>query len=154
MIEEFIVKTVGGKAVGRKRLQGKGVIRWLKGKLEGGSQDQSSQNILGNIYKLPCLQGCMDCIPPKYSDAEKYHFCFDCDLYESTLQCLEFFYPKLPSGARLLLHDYWTPDTDLPAAATAPFPGVRKAVTDYFGGDMEGQVVVFPETTHAVITKT
>jgi O-methyltransferase len=47
----------------------------------------------------------------------------DVDLYESTLECLEFFYPRLSQGGILLSHDF--------GADRAP--GVIKAFREYFG---------------------
>ena len=44
----------------------------------------------------------------------------DVDLYESTLNCLQFFYPKLNKGAVLISHDY------------TYIPGVRKAFDEFF----------------------
>jgi O-methyltransferase len=45
----------------------------------------------------------------------------DVDLYESTLACLDFFYPRMSKGGVIISHDYI--DT----------PGVRKAFDDFFG---------------------
>ncbi len=47
----------------------------------------------------------------------------DVDLYESTLECLRFFYPRLNPGGILLSHDF--------GADRAP--GVVKAFREYFG---------------------
>lgn len=47
----------------------------------------------------------------------------DVDLYQSTLDCLEFFYPRMSAGAILLSHDF--------GADRAP--GVVKAFAEYFG---------------------
>lgn len=55
-------------------------------------------------------------------------FCFahfDADSYESAWQFLEFFFPRLVPGGRLVLDDVGWPAT----------PGVCKAMRDYFGGD-------------------
>jgi len=45
---------------------------------------------------------------------------FDVDTYESTKQCLEFFYNRMSPGGILLSHDYVTA------------PGVKKACDDFF----------------------
>ena len=47
----------------------------------------------------------------------------DVDLYESTLNCLKFFYPRLIKGGVLISHDYQSSE------------GVRKAFKDYFDAD-------------------
>jgi predicted O-methyltransferase YrrM len=44
----------------------------------------------------------------------------DVDTYNSTKQCLEFFYPRMNAGGVIVSHDYLTA------------PGVRKAVDEYF----------------------
>ena len=44
----------------------------------------------------------------------------DVDLYESTLDCLKFFYPRLIQGGIIISHDYST------------LSGVRKAFDDFF----------------------
>ena len=46
----------------------------------------------------------------------------DVDCYESTKQCLEFFYSRMSPGGILLSHDYITA------------PGVKKAFDDFFEG--------------------
>jgi len=45
----------------------------------------------------------------------------DCDLYGSYKDCLEFFYPRLASGAAVLLDEYNDP----------PWPGCNKAVDEF-----------------------
>ncbi|MDD1684773.1 MAG: TylF/MycF family methyltransferase [Methanoregula sp.] len=49
----------------------------------------------------------------------------DVDCYESTKQCLEFFYSRMSPGGIILSHDYVTT------------PGVRKAFDDFFEGKAE-----------------
>ena len=49
----------------------------------------------------------------------------DVDCYESTKQCLEFFYSRMSPGGIILSHDY------------ATTPGVRKAFDDFFEGRVE-----------------
>ncbi len=45
----------------------------------------------------------------------------DSDLYQSIVDCLEFFFPRLGPQGIILIHDY-------------QLPGVKKAVTDFFAG--------------------
>jgi O-methyltransferase len=68
----------------------------------------------------------------------------DCDLYDSTLQGLEFFYPRLNAGGVLLSHDY-------------QFSGVRKAFDQYMKDKPEplltfagGSQVLFVKLKHGV----
>jgi O-methyltransferase len=49
----------------------------------------------------------------------------DVDCYESTKQCLEFFYSRMSPGGIILSHDYVTT------------PGVKKAFDDFFDGKAE-----------------
>jgi hypothetical protein len=49
----------------------------------------------------------------------------DVDCYESTRQCLEFFYSRMSPGGIILSHDYVTA------------PGVKKAFDDFFSGKAE-----------------
>ena len=49
----------------------------------------------------------------------------DVDCYESTKQCLEFFYSRMSPGGIVLSHDYITA------------PGVKKAFDDFFDGKPE-----------------
>lgn len=63
-----------------------------------------------------------DSFKEDYLDRE-YSFVFvDADLYESTKQAYEFFYPKLVSGGIIATHDYGFHLT----------PGVKKVVDDFF----------------------
>jgi O-methyltransferase len=74
----------------------------------------------------------------------------DCDLYEPTLQLCEYFYPRLDPGGYLLFHDYWVPEHDPPHKRT--FRGVHRAVREFLGSDVE-RLIVFPETTHALLIR-
>jgi O-methyltransferase len=49
----------------------------------------------------------------------------DVDLYESTREALEFFYPRLQQGGIIVSHDY------------VEFPGVRHAFDEFFAGKAE-----------------
>ena len=60
---------------------------------------------------------------PEQMRAMRYSFVhLDVDLYEGTLECLRFFYPRLNRGGILLSHDF--------GAERAP--GVEKAFAEYF----------------------
>ncbi len=76
----------------------------------------------------------------------------DCDLYEPTIECCDFFYKRLNPGGIMLFHDYSEPEIDLPIGIKVPFTGVKKAVDEFFSQQPE-TCVVFPETTHALIVK-
>lgn len=71
---------------------------------------------------------------------EKFSFAhFDVDLYESTLGCLEFFYPRMVPGGIMLSHDY------------SILTGVKQAF-DEFLADKPEQPIELP-TTQCMIFK-
>ena len=74
----------------------------------------------------------------------------DCDLYEPTLQLCEYFYPRIAEGGYLLFHDYWVPEHDPPHLR--PFRGVHRAVREFLGSNLS-RLIVFPETTHALLIR-
>ncbi len=58
----------------------------------------------------------------------------DMDLYRSTIDGLEFFYPRVVPGGYIFLHDFNNPDE----------PGVKKAVTDFFS-DKPERIIELPD---------
>ena len=74
----------------------------------------------------------------------------DCDLYEGTRELCEYFYPRLSPGGCLLFHDYWYPEQEL--IHQTPFHGVKAAIADVLP-EMIDSLVIFPETTHALLVK-
>jgi hypothetical protein len=76
----------------------------------------------------------------------------DCDLEAPTGFCCEFFWEKLQPGGYLLVHDYWFPADELRLGGKSNFPGVKRAVDQFFDG-RRYQSVIFPETSHAVFRK-
>jgi hypothetical protein len=85
------------------------------------------------------------------SDTSPIHnekFCFvnlDVDLYQSTLDGLEFFFPRLVDGGRLVSHNYNLKDS--PGGRT---PGVKKAFLEYFSGQ-EHKIIEIAETQCMVL---
>lgn len=64
---------------------------------------------------------------------------FDVDLYESTLGCLEYFYPKMILGGVILSHDY------------SILAGVRKAFTEFL--DDKPEALIELPSTQCVVVK-
>ena len=64
---------------------------------------------------------------------------FDVDLYEGTLACLEYFYPKMTHGGVMLSHDYGI------------LAGVEQAFTEFFD-DKPEEVIDLP-TTQCLVFK-
>jgi hypothetical protein len=89
---------------------------------------------------------------PMLADREFALVYVDCDVYEPTVECCEFFYPRMPQGGMLLFHDYWHSRAGMPPGSREPFTGIAKAVDEFVAktGDL---VVNFPETTHALLIK-
>lgn len=90
-----------------------------------------------------------------FTEVEALKFCMvyvDCDLYESTGYCCDFFYKRVAPGGVLLFHDYWTPDSRLPGGRDRIFMGVSKAVNEFFEDKVE-DIIVFSETSHALVIK-
>lgn len=63
----------------------------------------------------------------------------DVDLYQSTLECLKIFYPRMEKGGIILSHDYST------------LKGVKKAFEEYFA-DKKELVIELP-TSQCMVTK-
>jgi O-methyltransferase len=89
----------------------------------------------------------------KAVSSEKFAMVYvDCDLYESTLQCCEFFYDRLNPGSVMLFHDYCEQKPGLPIGTREPFTAVKKAADEFFS-EMPEEILEFPETTHALVVK-
>ena len=76
----------------------------------------------------------------------------DCDLYEPAVECLRFVSERLVPGGMILLHDYVPAAWEYPAFIRQPFRGIARAV-DEFVAETGWRRVVFPETTHVVLTR-
>ena len=67
----------------------------------------------------------------------------DCDLYEPTRAGLEVFYPRLAPGGVLMLHDY----------GSGFWPGVTKAVDEFFADKPERPVIIPDKSGTAVVRR-
>jgi hypothetical protein len=65
----------------------------------------------------------------------------DVDLYQSTLDGLRFFWPRLAPGGLLITHDY----------SSATCPGVRQAFTEFFANTGEHPIPLWD--TQAIVIK-
>lgn len=65
----------------------------------------------------------------------------DCDLYEPTRAALEFFYPKMSPGGLIILHDY----------GSGGWPGVTKAVNEFFEDKQESLILIPDKSGTAVV---
>jgi hypothetical protein len=76
------------------------------------------------------------------TELERARFAFvhlDVDLYESTRDCLEFFYPRMVPGGVILTHDY------------SHLGGVRRAFDEFFADKPEGTIEL--PTTQCMVVK-
>ena len=100
----------------------------------------SIKRYLRNYSNLEYHVGfCPDSIRGKLDDTK---FCFvhlDVDLYSSTKQCLEYFFPRMVPGGILVSHDY------------SVLQGVRQAFAE-FTADRQEQVIELP-TTQCMLIK-
>ncbi len=83
-------------------------------------------------------------IPSTFEGLEDSRFAFvhiDVDLYRSTLDCLDYFYPRLAAGAVVVFDDY-----GFPAAR-----GEKEAVDEFFAGRPEAPLAL--PTGQALVTK-
>lgn len=106
--------------------------------------------IFGNFDNARIHKGYFD---QTFSSLEDQQFCMvyvDCDLYEGTLACCDYFYSRIPEGGCLMFHDYWVSEETLPHIK--PFEGVNKAVKEFLGSEIS-RLIIFPETTHALLIK-
>jgi len=75
---------------------------------------------------------------------ERLEFAFvhlDADLFEPTMAGLDFFYPRLPAGGVIVIHDY------------NAWPGARRAVDEFFVGKRECPIPMPDKSGSAVIVK-
>jgi Macrocin-O-methyltransferase (TylF) len=68
----------------------------------------------------------------------------DCDLYAPTKAALDFFYPRMPRGGILFLHDY----------ASGHWPGVTRAIDEFRAATGESLVLLPDKSGTTIIRKT
>jgi hypothetical protein len=97
------------------------------------------QNSLKGYQNVHLHKGCF---PASSGPVESLRFSFvnlDVDLYQSTLDCLHFFYPRMSSGGIMLSHDY------------SVLAGVRQAFSEFLL-DKPEDVIELP-TTQCMLIK-
>ena len=97
----------------------------------------NSENIIYCVGRFPETAGM---IPESLAFALVH---LDCDLYEPIKAGLEFFYPRLSPGALMIIHDYYS----------GCWPGVPKAVDEFFANKPENLVHMPDKSGSAVISK-
>ena len=97
-------------------------------------------------------RGYFDQVLPELSEMEYALVYIDCDLYQPTIECNDYFFPRLKSKGMLLIHDYWEPGVERPTGSKENFAGIKKAV-DILSQKYTFDLIEFPETTHALLIK-
>ena len=88
---------------------------------------ESVKKYLANYENVHFLKG----VFPETSapvSSKKFSFVhLDANLYQTTLDALEFFWPRMTSGGRIVCHDY----------NTNSMPGIKKAFSEFFKDELE-----------------
>jgi hypothetical protein len=94
----------------------------------------SSEELLkGNLSHVESIEVYKGLIPFRFSEVEDRFFSFvhiDVDLYQPTLDSIEFFYPRMSDGAVLVCDDY----------GFTSCPGATKAIEQYLEDKPEKMV--------------
>jgi len=115
--------------------------------------DTSVEDVRAYLSQYPAVRYVPGVFPGSvsgYADEpiDRLTFCFahlDVDLYQSTLDGLAFFYPRLVPGGRIVSHNY-----NLKKSRGVQTPGVKTAFREYFKGK-EHQIIEIAETQCMVI---
>jgi O-methyltransferase len=102
---------------------------------------ESVRNFLGRYKKVKLYKGLFKETSQKIDKKTKFSFVhLDVDMYKSTNQCLEFFYPRMSKGGIILTHDY-------------PYlGGVKKAFDEFFEDKTE--TIIKLSGNQALVVKT
>jgi len=101
----------------------------------------NEQRVREKLAKYPNVHICKGMFPATGSSVQGKKFAFvhlDTDIYQSTKDCLEFFYGRMSKGGIIISHDYHA-------------QGVRKAFDEFFRGKPE-RVIQLP-MSQCMITK-
>jgi O-methyltransferase len=83
------------------------------------------EEVRDNLREFPFVHLFAGWIPERFPEVSDSRFCFvhiDVDLYQPTLDSLEFFFPRLSPGGVIVLDDY----------GFTQFPGCRMAALEFF----------------------
>jgi len=121
-----------------------------------GEHDAHSHRTKPNLYacSIESIQAYLQAFPnvffhkglfphsvSKVPENQRFSFAhFDVDLYESTLGCLNYFYPRMNPGGIMLSHDY------------SILKGVRKAFVEFLG-DKPEQLIELPTTQCMIVRR-
>ena len=111
---------------------------------KGGFSEVSNVDLRRHLGKCPNIFALKGPFSETFKFIEDKRFSFvhfDSDLYVSTLECLQFFYPRFTKGGIMLFDDYLIADT----------PGVKKAVDEFFATVPECPIIL--PTSQAIVYK-
>jgi Macrocin-O-methyltransferase (TylF) len=115
---------------------------------------QAIQARLADFQNVEIHKGFFAEVLPRQPEAKYALVYIDCDLYESTIECLDYFYPRLRKGGILFIHDYWLPgEEEIQVLGLDLYRGVQKACHEFLGADKCARIVALPETTHGLLVK-
>jgi hypothetical protein len=84
-----------------------------------------------------------DSVGPEH-EANRYSIVsIDCDLYEPMKAGLDFFYPRMPIGGLLMLHDY----------SSLHWPGVKQAIDEFCAATGENAILMPDKSGSAFIRR-
>jgi hypothetical protein len=109
----------------------------------GDMHDTSIENCKRNLSRFKNLAFYKGLFPDTAGPIRDKKFCFvnnDTDLYSSTHEFLEFFYPRMVKGGVILTHDYNDTRT----------PGVKKAYNEFFANRPEFIVEIWDTQAYVV----
>jgi len=101
---------------------------WIQGDLE-----YPFSKVKENLSEFVDVEYYPGWIPERFSEVESRRFSFvhvDVDLYQPTLDCVEFFYPRLNDGGLLVCDDY----------GSSLCPGATEAVNEFLTGKPENMI--------------
>jgi hypothetical protein len=82
-------------------------------------------------------------IPDEYRSRTYAAVSLDCDLYEPIKAGLDFFYPRMPRGGLLFLHDY----------SSGHWPGAKRAVDEFCARTGEFAILMPDKSGSAFVRK-
>ena len=112
---------------------------WRKGEMKA-----TEEIVRENLKAFSDIQIFRGWIPERFNEVEDQLFKLvhiDVDLYQPTMDSLEFFYPRLVKRGVIVLDDY----------GSAKCPGARKATDEYF--EKQNQFVIHLPTAQGVVIK-
>jgi O-methyltransferase len=104
----------------------------------GGFSDTSLESVqkrikaLGLAETVKLVPGYFNETLPNFGDTNFSFVHLDCDLYQSYMDCMTFFYPRMPSGAVVLFDEYDDP----------VYPGCKLAIDEFLAGRPEKPVPI------------